>query len=455
MASKKLKFKEIKVSKEVQPRVSLDADTVSDYMGAMERGEVFPEMVVFQDVKTYWLACGFHRMEAMRKLEMTEATVEVRKGTKRDAILCAAGDNAKHGHRMTNADKRKVVTMFINDKEWGGWSNRKIAEHTGTSDRLVSSLRNDDAPVIRKYEKNGKEQEMDTSNIGKKPSYTPGNDDRTAVILGSEPSAPATVGPPEEQVPKPEQPKPDDRAKKFRALSVLDRTITLIQDNGWLDDLGEKGEFASAADYLKKATPNAVADLHSRASVITRNLTMSGADAVMKWIDDGSELPKKEVKARPPKGAEDVPQEAWAMLEKWEALIGLPPTEQPKHKYAKALLDIHRLDKQPWEVVEEIIVAVKVCWNDEGMSFLSPIGLRNPVKSKNCKKWESVWENYRKRPDYKPLRPIPKCPECDKKLIRGQISRSNRSYVAYLCKDHPEKSIPTGRKFLPHQLIKN
>ena len=59
----------------------------------------------------------------------------------RDAKLFAAGANADHGLRRTQADKRSAILALLTDKEWRGWSDREIARRTATSDKTVAKVR--------------------------------------------------------------------------------------------------------------------------------------------------------------------------------------------------------------------------------------------------------------------------------------------------------------------------
>jgi hypothetical protein len=69
------------------------------------------------------------------------ATVEVRRGERRDAILFATGANRTHGVRPTIADRHKAVDTLLADRQWREWSNRRIAEQCGVSEHLVRTRR--------------------------------------------------------------------------------------------------------------------------------------------------------------------------------------------------------------------------------------------------------------------------------------------------------------------------
>ncbi len=121
-----------------QMRVEMKPDVVLDYAEDMASGATFPPVVVYHDGTEYWLADGFHRVAAARKLERDTIEAEVIEGTARDAIIHGIGSNASHGLRRTQADKRRAVERLLRDEEWGTWSNRKIAGDPNSCGRIFS-----------------------------------------------------------------------------------------------------------------------------------------------------------------------------------------------------------------------------------------------------------------------------------------------------------------------------
>src|SRR5215472_16289071 len=115
----------------LQPRAELHRDWVEDYAHDMAAGAMFPPVVVFYDwhLGCYWLADGFHRRYAAEAAGLTEIDADVRKGTRRDALLHSVGANAQHGHRRTNADKRRAVDILLKDSEWVILTNVAIANY--------------------------------------------------------------------------------------------------------------------------------------------------------------------------------------------------------------------------------------------------------------------------------------------------------------------------------------
>jgi hypothetical protein len=175
-----------------QARVCLNDDVVAEYAEADAAGADFPPGVVFHDGSDYWLADGFHRKAARQRNRRKDMLALVRPGTRRDAILYAAGANACHGLRRSNDDKRIAVRRLLTDDEWSQWSDREIARRCGVSDRFVNGVRAElsanrsqmgGAPQAeRTVQRGGSLFSMNTSAIGKgkapegaeKPSRTAG-----------------------------------------------------------------------------------------------------------------------------------------------------------------------------------------------------------------------------------------------------------------------------------------
>lgn len=137
---------------DTQMRAGLDEATVQEYTDAMLNyggwGE-FPAVTAYRDGAYYWLCDGFHRVAAYKRAfgrsgpNPAPVPVKAKTGPRREAILHAAGANARHGLRRTNADKRRAVTALLKDEEWSQWSDREIARKCAVSDRLVNTIRAD------------------------------------------------------------------------------------------------------------------------------------------------------------------------------------------------------------------------------------------------------------------------------------------------------------------------
>lgn len=139
---KELRIAEVVLDKAVQMRAALNRIAIADYAEAMETGEEFPPIDVYTkpgDKK--WVADGFHRVLAARKLKRKTIAARIHHGGKREAILHAAGANVKHGVRRTNEDKRRAVLALLGDREWKEWADTAIAVAANVSTNMVARYR--------------------------------------------------------------------------------------------------------------------------------------------------------------------------------------------------------------------------------------------------------------------------------------------------------------------------
>lgn len=176
-----IELKSIRIDGGTQPRASINEDVVADYAIKMEDGAIFPPVVVFFDGVDTWLADGFHRFHAANKAHRKHIEAEMKRGTKRDAILYSVGANTAHGLRRTNEDKRRAVMTLIKDAEWSvTMTDAQIAERCGVGRQYVNELRRSHTcrqttsmnsahrPREFVHHKTGKPTTMKTENIGKR-----------------------------------------------------------------------------------------------------------------------------------------------------------------------------------------------------------------------------------------------------------------------------------------------
>jgi hypothetical protein len=135
----------IVVDPSVQPREKLDEAVVDEYAEAMLSGATFPLVTVFRDPADggLILADGFHRHAAAIRAGQARIRARIYVGTRREAVMHAAGANAKHGLRRTNADKRRAVMMLLNDDEWAQFPDREIGRRCGVTHPFVANVRED------------------------------------------------------------------------------------------------------------------------------------------------------------------------------------------------------------------------------------------------------------------------------------------------------------------------
>ena len=140
-----LAIKHIEADERAQPRLQMDPGTIADYAEAMikggeDNGHPFPAVVVFtEDDRRFFLADGFHRLEAAKNADLRAINADVRRGSLRDAILFAVKANA--GLRLTDGDKRRAVLLLLNDDDWSQWSNVRIAQECHVSESYVRKIK--------------------------------------------------------------------------------------------------------------------------------------------------------------------------------------------------------------------------------------------------------------------------------------------------------------------------
>ncbi len=172
-----IKLADIVTTGGTQSRISLSESAVAEYSEAMTNGHTLPPIVVFHDGSVYWLADGFHRVMAANRASIEWIAAEVLKGTKRDAILHSVGANAAHGLPRTNADKRRAVTMLLEDTEWAEWADREIARRCSVDHVMVGRIRRELSGAIhqieasRKVERNGTVYTQRTEHIGQRHGH--------------------------------------------------------------------------------------------------------------------------------------------------------------------------------------------------------------------------------------------------------------------------------------------
>ena len=127
---------------EFQMRTRLDDDLVEAYAERMRAGAVFPPVIVYHVEGEYLLTQGFYRCAAAERAGRATIAAEVRRGTRSDARIDAAGANKEWDtlplpHNIK--DLRKAVRMVLEVEP--GWSDGRIAEYLGVTERLVGKVR--------------------------------------------------------------------------------------------------------------------------------------------------------------------------------------------------------------------------------------------------------------------------------------------------------------------------
>lgn len=115
----RLNLSKIILDQEIQPRSELNETVIEKYSEAMQIGAQFPPITVFYDGSKYWLADGFHRVQAKKAIGGRKILAEVRFGARRDAIFYAVGANRTHGLSLCNADEHEFFdkVLYNNDRK--------------------------------------------------------------------------------------------------------------------------------------------------------------------------------------------------------------------------------------------------------------------------------------------------------------------------------------------------
>lgn len=177
----KLPLSRIKRDKRAQPRAQISETIIAEYLETIRGGVYLPPLRVFYDGDDYWLADGFHRIEARSRNEERFVECSVEPGGLRDAILYSCKANATHGVRRSDDDKRRAVLTLLEDEEWGRWSDRTIAGRCGVSHPFVARIRQEQAAHLETLPDrprtaargDGAAYKMKTANIGRNSSAKP------------------------------------------------------------------------------------------------------------------------------------------------------------------------------------------------------------------------------------------------------------------------------------------
>jgi hypothetical protein len=233
----------ISIASGTQMRAAIDVDTVNDYATKLNE---LPPITVFYDGSRYYCADGFHRLDAHRASGRTDIACDVKAGTLRDAILYAAGANATHGKRRTNADKRRAIETLLRDEEWRAKSDRWIAQVVKVSDPTVGKVREELYPVVQLQKlavEHPPEPRRVQSQDGKTrtvPQRVPKPDpapEPVRVVVTEEP-----IAAPRTQPAAPAKPRVDPRVNRAHQIAAE------LAD--WCDDLAAEGSDAAGSFEL-------------------------------------------------------------------------------------------------------------------------------------------------------------------------------------------------------------
>lgn len=139
-------MEELTFSLDVLPRLCKEGDSVvREYAEILRMGEpdgsAMGLPVVFADGEAHWVADGDKRLHAMQKIGISSPAVDIKRGSKADAIWYAIAANKEHGVRLTNEQKRRAVQNAVtNMGVRDAYTNRAIAEQVGVSHEMVNQI---------------------------------------------------------------------------------------------------------------------------------------------------------------------------------------------------------------------------------------------------------------------------------------------------------------------------
>jgi hypothetical protein len=290
-----LSLADIRTDGGTQMRAGLHEETVREYLEVIQNlpsgaGWPFPPVVVFHDGEAYWMGDGFHRVEAARRYLAQEQQetqnlaalrripADVRAGARRDAILYAAGANATHGLRRTNADKRRAVEVLLRDEEWGQWSDREIARRCQVSPDTVGRIRNEiQFSLSESDSEKQKTASLSESDSEKQRMYTTKHGTVARMNISGQREAPRMripkgYSPPSAPAPKPPLTLDETLNLIWGAIRLLVQTDDPADRLSWLaslpDDYGfyrdTPADRSMAPETLQVAKAHVVAELRAQ-----------------------------------------------------------------------------------------------------------------------------------------------------------------------------------------------
>ena len=141
MHTKEISLETINIYGGTQARLKTTDEAIESYADEMNQGALFPPIVVYYDGATHWLADGFHRCLAAKRIQRPTILAELHEGGRTDALRHALGANATNGVCRTNDDKRNAIEIAL--EEWPDRANPVIAEICRVSADLVRRVRNE------------------------------------------------------------------------------------------------------------------------------------------------------------------------------------------------------------------------------------------------------------------------------------------------------------------------
>ena len=135
----RLTLSAVELDNSIQCRASIDTALVNEYAERMTEGDEFPPIEVFGSKAKCWIGDGWHRVMAALQISADKIDARLNSGGRAEALKHALGANALHGHRRSNADKRRCVEIAL--REFPKLSSRAVAKLCGVDHKTVEGMR--------------------------------------------------------------------------------------------------------------------------------------------------------------------------------------------------------------------------------------------------------------------------------------------------------------------------
>ena len=107
--------------------VPLNEQIVAAYIQEIEPTRICSTLKVCFDGSNYWIFDGYHRLEAMKRIGFNTCTVQIFKGSRRDAFRRYIKDKLKCKQRGSTTVFTHCLRILTDDDEWSNLDASKLA----------------------------------------------------------------------------------------------------------------------------------------------------------------------------------------------------------------------------------------------------------------------------------------------------------------------------------------
>ncbi len=120
--------------------VPLNENIVAAYIQEIEPTRICSKMKACFDGTDYWLFDGYHRLEAMKRLGFNTCTVQIFKGSRRDAFRRYIKDKLRCEQRDSKNVFTHCLRILLEDDEWSNLDASKLAILFGRKQVFFSTV---------------------------------------------------------------------------------------------------------------------------------------------------------------------------------------------------------------------------------------------------------------------------------------------------------------------------